>query len=119
MVAEVCDASALAQRATEIAREMTQGPAVTYARAKRVARARATTDLDTALQASLAANIELIALAEVRDRIVNVMERYSASEHQRKGDADLTPNGLQRAFALTPLSALGITTELVPADASR
>jgi len=42
-----------------------------------VARARATKDLDTALQASLAANIELIALAEVRDRIVNVMERYS------------------------------------------
>jgi len=77
MVAEVCDASLLAQRATEIAREMTQGPAGTYARAKQVARARATKDLDTALQASLAANIELIALAEVRDRIVNVMERYS------------------------------------------
>ena len=77
MVAEVCDASLLAQRATEIAREMTQGPARTYARAKQVARARATKDLDTALQASLAANIELIALAEVRDRIVNVMERYS------------------------------------------
>jgi enoyl-CoA hydratase/carnithine racemase len=77
MVAEVCEASALAQRATEIAREMTQGPARTYARAKQVARARATKDLDTALQASLAANIELIALAEVRDRIVNVMERYS------------------------------------------
>ena len=77
MVAEVCDASLLAQRATEIAREMTHGPARTYARAKQVARARATKDLDTALQASLAANIELIALAEVRDRIVNVMERYS------------------------------------------
>ena len=76
MVAEVCDASLLAQRATEIA-QMTHGPARTYARAKQVARARATKDLDTALQASLAANIELIALAEVRDRIVNVMERYS------------------------------------------
>ena len=84
MVAEVCDASLLAQRATEIAREMTHGPARTYARAKQVARARATEDLDTALQASLAANIELIALAEVRDRIVNVMERYSvrASTHR-------------------------------------
>ena len=85
MVAEVCDASLLAQRATEIAREMTHGPAQTYARAKQVARARATEDLDTALQASLAANIELIALAEVRDRIVNVMERYSSSAHQREG----------------------------------
>ena len=34
--------------------------------------------LDEALDASLAANIELIALPEVRDRILDVMERYSA-----------------------------------------
>lgn len=77
MVSEVCEDDALLSRAQELAVAMTHGPAVTYAHVKRIARAAATSELDAALDASLAANIELIAQAEVRDRIVAVMERYS------------------------------------------
>ena len=59
MVAEVCADDALIVRAHEVALEMTHGPSATFARAKRVARAAATVELEAALQASLAANIEL------------------------------------------------------------
>ena len=76
MVAEVCADDALIVRAHEIALEMTHGPSATFARAKRVARAASTVELEAALQESLAANIDLIALPEVRTRILDVMERY-------------------------------------------
>ncbi len=76
MVAEVCDDDALVARAHEVALEMTHGPSATFARAKRVARAASTVELEAALQESLAANIDLIALPEVRTRILDVMERY-------------------------------------------
>ena len=77
MVAEVCDDESVLGRAHEVAREMTQGPSVTFTRAKGIARAAATAQLESALQKSLAANIDLIALPEVRARILEVMERYS------------------------------------------
>ena len=80
MVSEVCDVdSVVAPCLHELAASMTRGPASTYAHAKRIARAAATPDLDAALDASLAANIELIAQPEVRAKIVAVMERYSTS----------------------------------------
>jgi 2-(1,2-epoxy-1,2-dihydrophenyl)acetyl-CoA isomerase len=77
MVAEVCDDDRLLDRVHEVALEMSQGPSATFARAKQVARAAATVELEAALQESLAANIQLIALPEVRGRILAVMERYS------------------------------------------
>ena len=79
MVSEVVrrSRSSLAGR-TRSPVEMTHGPVATYAHAKKIARRAATAALDAALDASLAANIELIALPEVRDRILDVMERYSA-----------------------------------------
>jgi 2-(1,2-epoxy-1,2-dihydrophenyl)acetyl-CoA isomerase len=77
MVTEVCEDDMVVERAQELAVTMTRGPAATYAHVKRIARAGATVDLDVALDASLAANIELIAQPEVRERIVTVMERYS------------------------------------------
>ena len=83
MVVEVCDDEVLAQRAREVAVEMTHGPVATFARAKRVARAAATVELDAALDESLAANIDLIALPEVRSRILAVMERYAESRARR------------------------------------
>ena len=79
MVSEVCAVDELDERAREVARQMTHGPAMTYARAKQVARHAARRDLQDALEQSLAANIELIAHDEVRDRILAVMERYRAS----------------------------------------
>ena len=79
MISEVCDVDAVVHRASTIATSMTRGPASTYAHAKRIARAAATPHLDAALDASLAANIELIAQPEVRAKIVAVMERYSTS----------------------------------------
>jgi 2-(1,2-epoxy-1,2-dihydrophenyl)acetyl-CoA isomerase len=79
LVSEVCDADDLAQRAHEVARSMTHGPRMTYAQAKRLARMSARRELDDALDASLAANIELIARTEVRGRILAVMERHQAT----------------------------------------
>ena len=55
---------------------MTHGPSSTFARAKKVARAASTAELEAALEESLAANIDLIALPEVRSRILAVMERH-------------------------------------------
>ncbi len=83
MVSEVCDDDAVVDRAHELAVSMTRGPAATYAHAKRISRAASTLDLDAALDASLAANIELIAAPEVRNRIVAVMERYSIAPSGR------------------------------------
>lgn len=77
MLNEVVPREDLDDRAGAVAREMIHGPASTYARAKRIARAAASVELDAALDASLQANIELIATPEVRDRILHVMERYS------------------------------------------
>ncbi|WP_406020571.1 enoyl-CoA hydratase/isomerase family protein [Nocardioides sp. NBC_00850] len=79
MVSEVCSVDDLDRRAREVATEMMHGPVATYARAKRVARAAATVELEAALQESLAANIDLIARPEVRKGILAVMERYSQS----------------------------------------
>ena len=59
---------------------MSQGPSATFARAKQVARAAARSSSRPRLQESLAANIELIALPEVRARILGVMERYSLAK---------------------------------------
>ena len=80
MVSEVCAGADLDARTREVAREMTHGPVATYARAKKVARAAGSVDLEVALQESLAANIELLALPEVRDRVLAVMERYSVAQ---------------------------------------
>ena len=80
MVAEVVEPTALDVRATELATEMTHGPAATYAYAKKIARQAASADLDAALDASLKANIELLALPEVRGRVLEVMEQYSARD---------------------------------------
>lgn len=77
LVSEVCDAPSLPQRAHDLAVDMTQGPAVTFARAKRIARAAATAELNAALDESLAANIDLISQLEVRAKILHVMEQYS------------------------------------------
>ncbi len=79
MLSEVCAEEDLMARANDVARAMTHGPSATYARAKKVARAAATRELDDALDESLAANIDLIARSEVRDRVLAVMERYSES----------------------------------------
>lgn len=83
MLAEVCDDEGLAARAHEVALEMTHGPSATFARAKKVARAASTVELEAALQESLAANIDLIALPEVRSQILNVMEKYSLASARR------------------------------------
>lgn len=83
MVVETCDDEALMSRAQEVAMEMTHGPVATFARAKKVARAARTVELDAALDESLAANIDLIALPEVRSRILDVMERYARSRAGR------------------------------------
>ena len=83
MVAEVCGDDALLPRAREVAREMMHGPSATFASAKTVARAAATVELESALQASLAANIDLIARPEVRSRILDVMETYATSAAAR------------------------------------
>ncbi|OZD11965.1 enoyl-CoA hydratase/isomerase family protein [Rhodococcus sp. 06-156-3C] len=79
MVSEVCAAEDLSGRAAEVARAMTHGPAVTYANAKRIARAASTIELEVALEESLAANIALIARPEVRSLVVDVMETYSVA----------------------------------------
>lgn len=78
MLDEVTQPGHLDARATELAHEMTYGPAATYAHAKKIARMAASADLDAALEASLQANIELIARPDVRDRVLGVMKRYSA-----------------------------------------
>lgn len=83
MVAEICDDAALLARAHEVALEMSHGPSSTFARAKRVARASSTAELEAALQESLAANIDLITLPEVRGRILEVMEKYSLARAGR------------------------------------
>jgi enoyl-CoA hydratase/carnithine racemase len=77
LVEEVCPPQELGGRANSLADELAQGPAATFAGMKRVARLAATLELDKALDASLAANIDLIARGDVRNRIVAVMERYS------------------------------------------
>ncbi|TDO51689.1 enoyl-CoA hydratase/carnithine racemase [Kribbella sp. VKM Ac-2527] len=79
MISEVCADDRLAARATEVARDMMHGPAATYARAKKVARAAGSRELEAALDESLAANIDLLARPEVRARVLAVMERYSLS----------------------------------------
>ncbi|RZL84498.1 MAG: enoyl-CoA hydratase/isomerase family protein [Rhodococcus sp. (in: high G+C Gram-positive bacteria)] len=79
MIAEICDPDDLPSRATDLARRMTHGPTATYAQVKRIARAAATAELESALQASLAANIELLVRPEVRSSVLAVMERYSAT----------------------------------------
>ena len=89
MVAEVCDDDALVARAHEVALEMTHGPSATFTRAKNVARAAATLELEAALQESLAANIDLIALPEVRARILEVMETYSLARTRRPADSSV------------------------------
>ena len=83
MVAEICEDDALLARAHEIAGEMMRGPSATFARAKSVARAARTVELEAALEESLAANIDLISLPEVRARILEVMEKYSLAKARR------------------------------------
>ncbi|WP_270889633.1 enoyl-CoA hydratase/isomerase family protein [Pedococcus sp. 5OH_020] len=83
MVTEVCEDEALAERAHEVALEMTSGPIATFARAKGIARAASTVELHAALDESLAANIDLIARPEVRSRILDVMERYAQARARR------------------------------------
>ena len=79
MLNEVCDVDDLPRRSIEVARQMTSGPKRTYAAAKHVARSAGRADLQNALAASLAANIDIIAHDDVRARILAVMERFSAS----------------------------------------
>ncbi len=83
LVSEVCGGAELPDRAQALAAALAHGPVETYAHAKGIARLAASVELDAALDASLAANVELIALPEVRQSILAVMERYSASSAAR------------------------------------
>ena len=78
LVERVCEPDELVAASTALAEELGQGADATFARTKQVVRLAATAELDAALDASLRANIDLIARGEVRDRMVAVMERYSA-----------------------------------------
>ena len=77
LVDEVCDPADVLARAAERAERLTHGPAATVAAIKSVVRSAAGSELDTALRASLEANIALIARDDVRARILAVMEKYS------------------------------------------
>jgi enoyl-CoA hydratase/carnithine racemase len=77
IVNEVCEPHELDARARQIASDLGRGPAETFARVKRIARGSSTPALEAALQESLDANIALIALPEIRDQILAVMERFS------------------------------------------
>jgi len=82
MVDEIVESSALDARAHELAVEMMHGPAATFASVKKIARQSTSGELDAALDASLKANIELLARPEVRDRVLEVMERYTPRDRQ-------------------------------------
>ena len=77
LVSEVVPAAEIGERARVLAERLGRAPAATQAAVKTVARPGQTEDLDRALQLSLATNIDLIGRAEVRGRILAVMERYS------------------------------------------
>ncbi|WNF00354.1 enoyl-CoA hydratase/isomerase family protein [Streptomyces luomodiensis] len=77
IVSEVCAADELVVRARKVAAELAHGPAETFARTKRIARASSTQALEAALRDSLDANVELIARPEVRERILSVMDRFA------------------------------------------
>ncbi|WP_327726622.1 enoyl-CoA hydratase/isomerase family protein [Streptomyces sp. NBC_00487] len=83
IVNEVCEPDELDACALRWATEMAHGPVETFARVKGIARGASTPAFETALRDSLAANIELIARPEVRERIVAVMERFSLATAQR------------------------------------
>jgi len=78
LVDEVCATDVLDTRAAEMAERLAEGPARTFALTKQIARRAATEELERALQDSYQANVELLELDEVRDRVVAVMERYGA-----------------------------------------
>ena len=77
IVNEVCEPHDLDARARQVASDLSRGPAETFARVKQIARGPSTPALEAALQASLDANIALIAGPEVRDKILSVMERFT------------------------------------------
>jgi 2-(1,2-epoxy-1,2-dihydrophenyl)acetyl-CoA isomerase len=80
LVNHLCEPDQLEARAREVAQRMSHGPAATFADVKTIARATDTAAFETALTASLEANVRLIARDDVRSRIVEVMERYSSRE---------------------------------------
>lgn len=77
LVDEVCENDQLMDRACTVAEQLAHGPADTFARTKGVVRLATTPELHAALDASLRANIDLIAHGEVRERMLAVMERFS------------------------------------------
>jgi len=83
LVTEVCSAEELPDRALDVAAQLAQGPAATFARMKKTARRAATAELDETLRESHQANVDLIARGDVRARIVAVMERYPRKQAVR------------------------------------
>lgn len=78
LVDEVCAPDLLDARAAGMAGRLAEGPAQTFALTKQIARRAATEELERVLRDSYQANVELLEREEVRDRVVAVMERYSA-----------------------------------------
>lgn len=79
LVGEVCDPGELPARARSLAEQLSQGPAATFASLKQVLRTHHGAGFEQALQDSYRTNVDLIARPEVRDRIVAIMEKYSAT----------------------------------------
>ncbi len=79
LVDGICGVDELQADAVARAAELASGASATFAAMKRVSRLAKTRELDEALDASLAANIELIARGDVRERTIAVMERYSSA----------------------------------------
>jgi enoyl-CoA hydratase/carnithine racemase len=78
LVDQVCAPEDLVDQACATAMALCHGPAETFARTKQVVRLASTPHLEAALKESLAANIDLIAQGEVRERTVSVMERFTS-----------------------------------------
>ena len=78
LVGEVCAPDALQDRAVATALRLAHGPAETFRRVKAIARRWSGDELEVGLRSSYEANVELIARGDVRDRMVDVMEKYSA-----------------------------------------
>lgn len=83
IVNEVCAPDELGARARELAAELANGPAETFAQTKTIARGVSTPAFEAALRDCLKANIALIARPEVRERILSAMERFSTSAARR------------------------------------
>jgi 2-(1,2-epoxy-1,2-dihydrophenyl)acetyl-CoA isomerase len=77
LVDEVVAADDVLSAAVAASTSLAHGGVATFTRTKQIARARYDDAFDAALRESLRANVDLIATADVRRRILDVMERYS------------------------------------------